>query len=116
MTVAKRAAEPEIDLPRPNPEDPGQFAFADPDRVRRILSTSGWKDAALTPVDVECALPLAEIDIFISKIGPVAYPLSQLPDAQREAVAARIRDAYQDYVKGDEIRFAAACWRIDALA
>jgi hypothetical protein len=34
---------------------PGQFAFADPDRVRRILS-EGWRDIEIEAIDVACTL------------------------------------------------------------
>jgi SAM-dependent methyltransferase len=35
----------------PGPEAPGQFAFAEPARVRRILAGAGFTDVALTPAD-----------------------------------------------------------------
>lgn len=116
MTVAKRAAEPDIDLPRPGPEDPGQFAFADPDRVRRILEVSGWREAEVTPFDVECVFPARDMDVFITKIGPMARPIAELPVDQGAAVVNRIREAFEPFVKGDEVRFSAACWRVSAIA
>ena len=39
------------DLPQSGPEDPGPFAFAQADRVRRILDQAGFSAIALVPVD-----------------------------------------------------------------
>ena len=38
--------------PAMEPNAPGPFAFADADRVRRILGTAGWSDVVLTRQDV----------------------------------------------------------------
>lgn len=41
----------------PGPEEPGQFSWADPARVHRILEGAGFKEVSLTPH--EPAMPLA---------------------------------------------------------
>ena len=44
-TTAERAAAPLLpDLPARRPDAPGQFAFADGQRIRAILEDSGWAD------------------------------------------------------------------------
>ena len=49
---APAAAVRHLVAPKPaGPEDPGQFAFADPARVRRILDGAGFREVALTPAD-----------------------------------------------------------------
>src|SRR5262249_54018351 len=43
MIAARRAAEPLLpNMPAADPNAPGQFAFADGERVRGILERSGW--------------------------------------------------------------------------
>ena len=37
--------------PRPGPEDPGPFSFADEQRVRRILDEAGFAEVTLSPRD-----------------------------------------------------------------
>ena len=62
MTTAERAAAPLLpDLPARRPDAPGQFAFADRDRVRRILEESGWAEIDIRPIDVACTLPEKEL-------------------------------------------------------
>jgi len=83
-------------LAQPGPEDPGQFSWADPARVRRILEGAGFRDISLTPYDP--MMQLAEQDEaakaadFMMKIGPVARALSagsvQNPDAVRSGLEA----------------------------
>ncbi len=49
-TVSLRAAQPFLPpLPRPGPEDPGQFAFGDRARVERILKEAGFARFAIEP-------------------------------------------------------------------
>ncbi|WP_170285936.1 class I SAM-dependent methyltransferase [Nocardioides rubriscoriae] len=46
-----RLGEPPVDLPA---DAPGPMAFADPDRVRAVLTGAGWSDVAVTPYDFDC--------------------------------------------------------------
>ncbi len=39
---------------QPAPGAPGPLSFADPDRVRRVLASSGWVDVAVEPFDAMC--------------------------------------------------------------
>jgi SAM-dependent methyltransferase len=118
MTTAERTALPllpEAPPPRP-PHAPGQFAFADPDRVTGILAASGWTDAALRPVDVDCAFPAAALDLYLRRLGALGTLLRDVDDATRERVVAAVTEAFQPFVHGDEVRFTAACWWIEARA
>src|SRR5262245_2614671 len=81
MTAAERAATPFLpDVPARRPDEPGQFAFADRDRISAILERSGWSDLDIRPLDVECALPLAELTIYLSKVGPVSRAIQGLDE------------------------------------
>src|SRR5262245_51388365 len=54
MTTAERAAAPLLpNLPPRKPDAPGQFAFADRDRVQSILQNSGWREIELRPIRSE---------------------------------------------------------------
>src|SRR5919206_488852 len=47
--------------PARRPDAPGQFSFADPHRVGRILAQAGWTDIDIQPIDVVCSLPEKEL-------------------------------------------------------
>src|ERR1700689_383880 len=43
-------------LPKPDPEEPGPFSFADTARVSRILTAAGFTGLSFTPLDIELGL------------------------------------------------------------
>src|SRR3546814_8729645 len=54
MIAAERAAAPFLPQLTPrDPAEPGQFAFGDAGRVRRILAAH-WQDINIEPLDVRC--------------------------------------------------------------
>ncbi len=84
MTTAERAAAPLLpNMPPRRPDAPGQFAFADAARVRRILEESGWAGIDLQPLDVECVLPESALNDYITRLGPVGMVLQDADEATR---------------------------------
>jgi SAM-dependent methyltransferase len=117
MTTAERAAAPLLpELPARTPDEPGQFGFADRDRVRRILDESGWSDVEITPVDIACVLPEPALVRYIAQLGIVGRALQQVDEDRRARVLEVVRPAFDAYVHGAEVRFTAACWLVGARA
>lgn len=117
MTTAERAAAPLLpNLPPRKPGAPGQFAFADPERIERILRDSGWQGIDIRPIDVACTLPEKDLLRYLSQLGPVGLQLRQEDEQTRARVIAAVRSAFEPYVHGDEVRFTAACWMVAAHA
>ncbi|MEO5822395.1 MAG: class I SAM-dependent methyltransferase [Vicinamibacteraceae bacterium] len=117
MTAAERVAAPLLpDLPPRRPDVPGQFAFANGDRVRGILAESGWKNVDVAPLDVDCRLSEPDLLAYVSRLGPVGVALREADEATRARVVATVRAALDSYMVEGECRFTAACWTIDARA
>lgn len=117
MTTAQRAASPLLpDLPVRRPDEPGQFAFADADKVRRILAESGWAGIDIRPVDVVCTLPEQELVRYFTRLGPVGMYLPEVDEQTRGRVVETVRAAFEPFVHGTEVRFTAACWTVGARA
>ncbi len=115
MTTAERAAASLLpDLPLRGPDEPGQFAFANPEKVDQILQASGWRDAAITPVDVICTMPETELVPYFTRLGPVGMALGEIDGSLRAEVIAAVRPAFDPFIDGDTVRFTAACWMIEA--
>jgi len=115
MTTAERAAAPLLaNLPPRKPNAPGQFAFADAARVRRILADGGWSEVALAPVDIECGFPESDLERFFTRLGPLGQVLRDADEATRQRVIREVRTAFAPYLRGGEVRFNAACWMISA--
>ncbi|MFF0156704.1 class I SAM-dependent methyltransferase [Streptomyces sp. NPDC005263] len=117
MTTAERAAAPFLpDLPARRPDEPGQFAFADPDRIQRVLTRGGWTGIDVRPVDVACALPEKELVGYFTRFGPVGAILPEVDEPTRARIIDTVRAAFDIYVQGAEVRFTAACWMVGARA
>jgi ubiquinone/menaquinone biosynthesis C-methylase UbiE len=117
MTAAERAAAPLLpNMPARPSGGPGQFAFADKDRVRTILLESGWTEIDIRPVDIPCRFPASELARYVGWLGPVGTILQDADRGLRERVVDAVRPAFAPYVEADAIRFTAACWMIQARA
>jgi SAM-dependent methyltransferase len=104
----------------PGPEDPGQFAFADPDRVRRILEGAGFTDVTFAKHDpiMRMAGPggAAEAAAFASQIGPAARGLQGAPDSLRAAVRDAYERVFREHDGPDGIVFTGGLWIVSAHA
>ena len=118
MTTAERAAGELLpNLPARQPNAPGQFAFANRDRVAALLKGGGWSDVAIEPVDFACAFPESELVGYFTRLGPVGQALRQQADERlRERIVEKVRPAYDIFLEGAEVRYTAACWVIRARA
>lgn len=117
MTTAERAAAPLLaNMPARQPGAPGQFAFADPDRVRHILQQSGWSRIDIQPIDVACTLPESGLVRYLTRLGPLGRALAQVDEPTGTRVIQAARAAFDPYVHGPEVRFNAACWMVGAQA
>jgi ubiquinone/menaquinone biosynthesis C-methylase UbiE len=117
MTTAERAAAPLLsNLPERRPDEPGQFAFANDQRVYTILEESGWAEIDIRPIDVACTLPEKELVPYLTRLGPVGRVLQEADDETRRLVIETVPAAFTPYVHGAEVRFTAACWMVSARA
>jgi SAM-dependent methyltransferase len=115
MTTAERAAAAFLpSMPARDPDAPGQFAFADRDRVQSILQASGWAGVDIQPLDVVCTLPEQDLVRFVTRVGPLGRVLQEADDRTRERIVAAVRPAFAEFVHGPEVRFPAAVWMVGA--
>ena len=117
MEVPMRAASTHLP-PRPkgDPNAPGMFAFANPDRVSQILSAAGWAQPRFEKLD--CNLDIAagrgldEAVVQTTKIGAVN---SWLRDQSPEIVAAAvesIRKVLAPHAEGTRVSLPGAMWLV----
>ncbi|MFN3513725.1 MAG: class I SAM-dependent methyltransferase [Phenylobacterium sp.] len=103
-------------LPQPDPDAPGRFAFADPDRVSGILERSGWADIRIDPLDEPTPLSLEEalaISLRMGFLGPV---VAQQDAAVQASVKAAVEAALAEHVHDGVVQMSAACWLVEATA
>jgi hypothetical protein len=117
MTTAERSAAPLLpNVPTRRLDGPGQFAFADPKEVERILASSGWSDIEVASADVWCTFPEIALTHYLTRLGPLGVVLQEVDEQTRSRVIETVRAAFEPYVQGADVRFKAACWRVEARA
>jgi hypothetical protein len=101
-----------------NPEDPGPFAFANPERVKRILGAAGFTAIALEPVDVEsdigCGKGMEEAVTNALEIGPASRALKNASPETRAKAEASIRAALAPLQKDGKVPLGAGLWIVTA--
>jgi SAM-dependent methyltransferase len=119
LQVPLRAAQEHVPpLPRPGPEDPGPFSFADEARVQRILTEAGFSSVTLEPrdftLDIARGRGLDEALETAMEIGPTARSLQDQGADVRAAVATSVRRVLQSHQRGDQVPLSAAIWLVTA--
>ncbi|MFL5286946.1 MAG: methyltransferase domain-containing protein [Rhodopila sp.] len=102
--------------PPADPTAPGPFAFADPDRVRGILSAAGWRDVDLRRADVPIRPGnLAETVGFSLRVGPLAAILREVNDeALRARVEAALTEALRPHDGPNGVTLQGSIWIVSA--
>ena len=119
MTAPMAAAQPFLPPPEPpTPGAPGPFAFADPERVRAILSGAGFADIAIAPQDMPAGGNTREETLELSlRVGPLGRMLRENPQVDREAAVADVRAAIAAHARPDgRVFMDSACWIVTARA
>jgi len=101
-----------------NPHDPGPFAFADNVRIEQILSTAGFRDIRVEPLDsVTITGPTIEEAAAQSlQIGPLARRAAKLEESVRDVIRERVAAAIAPFAGPDGVALPAACWLVGAKA
>jgi ubiquinone/menaquinone biosynthesis C-methylase UbiE len=107
-------------LPQQGPEDPGPFAFASEERVRRILDAAGFAGVQMEPcpllLDAAIGRGLDGAVQAALEIGPASRALEGQPAELRAAAANSIREALTAFAKGDAVLLPASIWIVTAKA
>ena len=119
MEVPMRAVAPHVPpRPKPNPHAPGMFAFADPERVARVLTAAGWAAPRLDRLDIDLDIAagrgLEEAVVQSTRIGAINSWLRGQPEAVVDAAVASVRAALSEHVDGASVRLPGAMWLVSA--
>ncbi len=119
MDVPMRAVAAHLPpRPKPNPQAPGMFAFADPLRVERVFSASGWAKPQFRKLDLKVDIAaghgLDEAVAQLTQIGAINSWLRGQPQEIVSAAAASLRGALMPYREDDSVRLPAAMWLVSS--
>jgi len=118
MRVPMEAAEPLLGpMAAPaDPNAPGPFAFADPDRVRAILAEAGFKGVSARPFDAQIGGGDIEETVSLTfRVGPLGRALAENRD-RVPAVAEAVRRAVTPYATPSGVLMPSAVWIVQANA
>ena len=105
-------------LPQLGPEDPGPFAFASEERVRRILGDAGYRDVALERCDLSIDIANGRglegaLDTAMN-IGPASRALEGHPAEVRAAATNSVRELLAPQVRGQSLPMPGSIWVVTA--
>ena len=102
--------------PTLGPEEPGQFSWSDPARVKRILDGAGFSDIVLTPLDISFNLgaDAAEAAVFTTFVGQGARLLHGQSDETREAARVALQGFFKQYEGPGGVSLPGALWLVSA--
>jgi SAM-dependent methyltransferase len=113
LTAASAHLPPQ---PAHDPDAPGPFAFANPDRVRRILKGAGFEEIEITAHDELVGSGGLETMLAVcSRVGALGKILRENPELRAAALPA-VRSALAAYDGPDGVRLNAATWVVTARA
>ena len=116
-SVPMRAAAPHLPpMERPGPEDPGQYAFADPARVERILKAAGFGAPTFRKLDEMNFMGRDVADVLdnLGKFGPLARLFGEATAEQGANARQAIAEALAPHAKPEGISLPGACWLVSA--
>ena len=113
------AVAPLLSLQPPSdPHAPGPFAFADADRVTRILQDAGFGSVAVEGMERELLVgggaSLDDTVGFLLQMGPAGAALRDAAEDVRNKAAAAVRDAIAPFETEVGVRMPAAAWLFQA--
>ena len=115
MTAAARHLPPR---PKPVPNAPGMFAFADRDHVTEVITAAGWAPPRFEKLDMDLDIAagrgLEEAVVQSTQIGAVNSWLRNQPAEIVSAAVASVREALAPYSDGARVRLPGAMWLISS--
>jgi ubiquinone/menaquinone biosynthesis C-methylase UbiE len=105
-------------MPPLGPEDPGPFAFADEERVRRILNEAGFASMGFERHDLSMDVAAGRgLDAAVNtalEIGPASRALDGQPPDKVAAATASIREMLASFAKGNTVPLGGSIWLVTA--
>ena len=101
-------------------DEPGMFAFADPDRVRSVLTAAGWRDIEITSEHVSILVgggESVEDTVEFLRTGSMGRMMLAGADAGTvERAVASVRAALAPHADAEGVHLGAAVWLVQAMA
>jgi ubiquinone/menaquinone biosynthesis C-methylase UbiE len=109
------------EVPTADPQAPGPFAFADPERVGAILAAAGWQDIVFHALPFAMVTgtgddPIASAVHFSLRIGPAARAIRDAGPAAEIEARRRLSAAFAAHLGDGVVALPANAWLVAARA
>lgn len=104
--------------PLGDPEAPGPLAFANPDRIRAILSEAGFGEISIEPLETQVPMD-ADVSGAVKKLielGPVSRLLTDAPDGVVAQIENDIGAAISDFQTDNGVMMETGTWIVSATS
>ncbi|HLM31993.1 MAG TPA: methyltransferase domain-containing protein [Solirubrobacterales bacterium] len=90
-------------LPPPEPDGPGIFGLADPDRIRQLVTGAGFGDPTISQVSVEWSYDTPEDhwEKTLKLAAPIAEAYGAIDPDERERVKQTVAERVRGAIAGD---------------
>lgn len=111
-----------VPMPPPAaPGEPGEFAFADDARVRRILTDAGFADVATVRHDIPITLAGGDLETAVAlllEIGPTGRAVADAgaDEALKARIAVDLREGLRPYLTPAGVVLGTSIWVVTARA
>jgi SAM-dependent methyltransferase len=104
-------------LPQRGQDEPGPFAFGDPERVTHILTTAGFSAPRLIRFEMAMVLgtSLDEAAEQATSFGAAARILQGQPEAVLQTAKTEVRAALAPYFEQGRVALPGAIWLVESL-
>jgi SAM-dependent methyltransferase len=100
--------------PTPPADAPGPFSLADPERVRAVLSSAGFRGVELEPLEAGMWFGTDAADAQRFILGQVGWMLAGLDESGRRQALDDLRTTVEAHVTAEGVVFGSAAWVIQA--
>lgn len=102
-------------LPTPPPEAPGPFSLSDPDRVRRLLTGTGFAEPDIEPLTAPMHFGANADDAYRFVTGLLGWMLTELDGSSHEQALADLRATLRTHETPDGVLYSSATWLITTM-
>jgi SAM-dependent methyltransferase len=117
--IPESAAKPFLPPPAPSdPNAPGRYSFANPDRVKSVLLQAGFRAPGLEKSDASVFIGRTPKEAAASAIdsGPLMRTLAEVDEPTRAKVRAAVEERLAKEIGPDGIYLTQAAWLVRAIA
>lgn len=113
VMVAMKVLGKYMELPKPPPNSPGIFAFADPDRLCGVLESCGFSDIKIEEKEIDVMVVengAAYWEAISDLAGPVMMLVNQLDDKARAAFEKEVAETADAMKEGEDLHMSGTTW------